>query len=302
MADPSKTIIIAGSPRSGTTLLLDLLGASLKYRKVFEPLHPLNVKGAQNFYYLYVRPEEDRPDLESFMKKALTGKINTPWTNEMGIVKDVKTFLKMLLKIHKWRWWAPNRIMKIIRGNLMLGWLEKTFGCKIVFIMRHPCAVIESQKRIGWEKDREAELIRVVSQVKLIEDYLQPFQRDIERIVKVGDYWEKSALLWSIENMVPLKQMKAGHLHALLIFYENLILNPREEAAKIEKYTGIKKINLSALLHPSSTADKRTFSTSKKKMLAKWKDRLLDEEASKILSIVKKMEIPIYDYDLLPHL
>ncbi len=149
MSDSSETIVIAGSPRSGTTLLLDVLASSLRYRKIFEPLHPKAVPEAEKFYYRYLRPEEKDPSLESFMRRVLTGKTSNTWINNMGEVKDVKSFLKATLRLYRWRWWAPNRVIKIIRGNLMLAWLERNFGCKIIFIMRHPCAVVESQKRMG---------------------------------------------------------------------------------------------------------------------------------------------------------
>ena len=294
MADPSKTVVIAGAPRSGTTLLLDVMASSLKYRKIFEPLHPKNVRGAENFYYLYVRPEERNLELESFMRKALSGMINTPWTNEMGLIKDTKSFLKMFLKVYRWRWWAPNRIMKIIRGNLMLAWMERNFGCKIVFIIRHPCAVVESQKRMGWEKGREKELLRVLSQERLLEDYLVPFEDEIERVKRKGDYWEKSALLWAIENMVPMRQIKEGSLHALLVFYEDLIMNPEKELKRISEYTGIKEINQKKLAKPSRTADKSTFSASREKMLYKWKSRLSEENIKKILEVVNRLNMGIY--------
>lgn len=300
MAEPSKTIVIAGAPRSGTTLLLDIMASSLRYRKIFEPLHPKNVPGADSFFYLYIRPDEKNSQLESFMRKALIGKINTPWTNELGIVKDAKSFFKMLTKLYRWRWWAPDKMMKIIRGNLMLGWLEKNFGCKIVFIVRHPCAVVESQKRMRWEKGREMEFDRVISQKNLFEDYLAPFESEIKKIEGHGDYWKKAALLWAIENMVPLKQIKTGTLHALPIFYENILMNPEKEFQKISKYTGITEIDIEKLIKPSRTADKKTFSSSKEKMLSKWKNRLSEEQIEEILNTVNSVGASYYNEDLMP--
>ena len=41
MLYPSKTIVIAGAPRSGTTLLLDIMASPLRYRNIFEPLIPV---------------------------------------------------------------------------------------------------------------------------------------------------------------------------------------------------------------------------------------------------------------------
>ncbi len=286
--DPSDTIVIAGSGRSGTTLLLDIIGAPLTYRKIFEPLHPGAVPGAENYYYRYVRPYEKVPDMENFMRRALTGKINNSWTNESVLPGNLKA---TLFRMYRWRWWAPDNIMKIIRGNLMLGWLESRFGCKIIFIVRHPCAVVESWKRMGWTW-KSKDLERVLSYRELMDDYLYKYMDVID---SARTTLQKYAVLWSIENKVPLEQLSKGELSALLIKYEDMILYPEKEFKRIKEFLNLKKVpNIKKLQKRSRSADKNTFTPSPEDLIYKWKKRLTEKEIEEIMDIVKRFEIDIY--------
>ncbi len=144
------------------------------------------------------------------------------------------------------------------------------------------------------------ELTRVLSQKNIFEDYLEPFKGKIMRIEKEGDYWEKSALLWAIENMVPIEQIKAGNLHALPVFYEDILMNPEKEFRKISEYTGITDMDIKNLTKPSRTADKKTFSSSKEKMLSKWKNRLSEDEVESIIGTINSIGARYYSEELMP--
>ena len=82
--DLSNTLVVAGSARTGTTWLAELVSTCPRSALIFEPLHPLRVpqaaaagfRGGKNF----LEPDEAWPEGEEFLKMALRGKIRNRWT------------------------------------------------------------------------------------------------------------------------------------------------------------------------------------------------------------------------------
>ena len=72
-------IIIAGSGRSGTTWVQDVLAIANDRDTVFEPLHPAGAKKARPFSYKYHDPSEKVDDLYRFINTALKGEMRTLW-------------------------------------------------------------------------------------------------------------------------------------------------------------------------------------------------------------------------------
>src|SRR5690606_40579166 len=78
-ARPVARRVIAGTGRSGTTLLLDTLAEANGLRAVFEPLHPAGLREAAPFANRWVAPDAEWPELERFMARALSGRYLGPW-------------------------------------------------------------------------------------------------------------------------------------------------------------------------------------------------------------------------------
>src|SRR5581483_3526144 len=79
--DYRRTILIAGSGRSGTTWLSNLVNYKNEYRDVFEPFHPGYVPAAQPFSYnRYLRPADPHPELVAAAKPLLDGSFQNGWT------------------------------------------------------------------------------------------------------------------------------------------------------------------------------------------------------------------------------
>jgi len=118
-----NTIFLAGSGRSGTTWIAELMNFDNSYRFIFEPLHINRVPLAKPFgWRRYLRPDDDNPELLDSMKTILGGRFRNSWTDHFN------------------RCWIPKkRLVKEIRANLLLGWLHKHFPqVRIVLLLRHP--------------------------------------------------------------------------------------------------------------------------------------------------------------------
>jgi len=135
----------------------------------------------------YLRPDDDDPRFVDPARLVLTGKLRNVWADN---------FNRRLI--------AKKRLIKDIRANLFLKWLDVHFpGMPIVLLLRHPFAVASSRLHHDWSND----LADFLKQDALMADFLEPHRRLIET---VGDPFEKHVVQWCVENWVPLKQFRRG--------------------------------------------------------------------------------------------
>jgi hypothetical protein len=207
--DYRNSIFLAGSGRSGTTWVSDIINYKNEYRYVFEPFHPDKVEICKHFEHRqYLRPEDRR---EEFLRPARTifsGELRSRWAD----------------RFHS-RFVVRRRLIKDIRANLMLGWIRTNFPeMPIIFLLRHPCAVANSKIKLGWKPDMDVFL----SQRELVEDFLKPFEGEV-RSAKTD--FERHVFSWCVESYVPLAQLRRGEVH--LAFYENLCEDPEGEVGRL---------------------------------------------------------------------
>lgn len=138
----SQPILVTGMPRSGTTWLARLLaaapGSALAGRE------PMNPRGKQ--YALggtlpgWTRLDEPSPRQRRALQLAYRG-LN-PWVYS---------------RYGRRQWAAPLPWTRIIVKDpfamLSLPAVSRTTGARIVFVYRHPGAVLASYRRMGWDPD-----------------------------------------------------------------------------------------------------------------------------------------------------
>ncbi len=212
--DHTNSVFLAGSARSGTTWLSEVINHGGGYRYVFEPFNPGRVGAFGHFRSKqYLRPDDGRAEFLEPARLALTGALRDPWTDR---------FNKTLV--------ARRRLIKDIRGNLLLGWMRANFpGMPIVLLIRHPCAVVVSRLALGWR----ANLRETMEQEELIEDFLLPVEAEI--LAARGDF-ERHLFLWCIDNYVPLRQFAPAEIH--LVFYEDLLQSPEDGLRSLFGFLG----------------------------------------------------------------
>jgi hypothetical protein len=210
-----NTIFLAGTGRSGTTWVSNVINYRKSYREMFEPFRPKTVPEVAHFKNKqYIRPDSQDPRFLEPVKAILAGRISNWWVDQYNT-----------------RFFATRRLIKDIRANLFLKWLHTQFPkIPIVLLLRHPCAVALSKRKLKWQIYMETFL----SQPELMEDYLEPFA---EVMACTENEFDKHVLDWCIETYVPLKQFKPGEIH--LIFYENFCLEPEQEARRLFQFLGI---------------------------------------------------------------
>jgi hypothetical protein len=214
LGDHRNTVFLAGSGRSGTTWVAEVINHRNGYRLVFEPFHPGKVGICGGFRRKqYLRPEDRREAYLGPARRILTGGLRSPWTDR---------FNRKLV--------ARRRLIKDIRANLLLGWMGENFpGMPIVLLLRHPCAVAASRLALGWRDN----LSETMEQEELVADFLLPVEAEIR---DARDAFERHVFSWCIENYVPLRQFGAGEIH--LSFYENFLAHPEDEVRRLFAFLG----------------------------------------------------------------
>jgi sulfotransferase family protein len=212
--DYLSSVLLAGTGRSGTTWLSDVINHGGGYRYVFEPFHPGKVEAFAHFRpRQYLRVDDRREKFLGPVRRVLTGGLRDPWTDRFH-----RGFL------------PRRRLIKDVRANLLLGWIRANFpGMPMILLLRHPCAVVASRLALGWKDS----LFETMEQEDLVEDFLSPIET---RIRAARDDFERHLFLWCIDNYVPLRQFAPGEIH--LAFYENLLAHPKEELRRLFAFLG----------------------------------------------------------------
>lgn len=208
---PDDVVVVAGSTRSGTTWLAELLDHDGAYRLCFEPLEWHHRSSTfEHFHRLqYIRPGSDDERLIGPLEQMLDGRIRTPYTD---------------------RWdphpsWRPRSklMLKCVRSNLLIGAIaERRPEVPIVHIVRHPLAVIASRSSLqqsDWAADVE-DLDDLLAQPDLVEDFLRPHMRVIRAAT---DPFARQLVMWCIEQAVPLATAGPS---TICVRYESLVEDP----------------------------------------------------------------------------
>lgn len=265
-AEASKSIFIAGTARSGTTWLGDLIASQIPCRILFEPFHPELVTEYQGFHYFqYMRPGTEHPVFQGFARKVFTGEIRNPWIDHQNE-----------------RIFSHFRLIKEIRANLALKWLHDHFpDVPIVLLIRHPCAVVCSRMELGWATDTDIQPL--LSQPELIADHLSPYL-DLIRNAKTLE--EKHTVIWCVSNLVPLKQCGAAEVK--IVYYENLCMEPENELPALFQFMGqaYTRSVIDTINQPSQTTKMTSAVVRGTDKLKTWKKKLSPSQIQNVLRTV----------------
>jgi hypothetical protein len=273
---PYKTILLSGSGRSGTTWLANIITASHGFGYIFEPFDHRKVKEAKHLpLRTYMRPEENYPERAEFVKRVLSGKIHNSWTD-----RDNKNFFV-------WKY-----LVKSIRANLMLAWIDRNFHCPIIYLIRHPCAVVLSKIKSNWDTHLEIFL----EQNELMRDYLNGFKKII-RAAK--NPLQKHTVMWCIENLIPLDQFK--RYNWIICTYEGLCNNKEKEVDRIFARLGLKRTKqVNSAINNFYQTRKDSAVRVGKNPVCDWKNQLSKKDVADILGIVDDFGIKLYGENPMP--
>lgn len=137
-SDYRDSLVLAGTGRSGTTWISEVINYRNEYRLMDEPDRNVRIEAFAHFNAIqYIRPDDDNLAWLEPVELSLSGRLRNDWSDRFNT-----------------RIVSNKRLVKFIRANLYLKWMVNHFpGLKVAFLMRHPGAVCLSQSRLDWEID-----------------------------------------------------------------------------------------------------------------------------------------------------
>ena len=227
-----------------------------------------------------MRPGAENPKFRAFAQKVFTGEIRNRWVDH-----------------YNERIFSKYRLIKAIRANLALKWLHENFPMvPIVFVIRHPCAVVLSRMKLNWATDDDIEPF--LNQPDLVDDYLFPFVDFIKNAVTAE---EKHAIIWSVSNLVPQKQFETSDL--CKVHYEDLCIQPENTLHTVFDFIGqqYSQSAIDQINQPSQTARGHSAIVVGRDKLSNWKDELSTSQIDKILRVVEAFGLSyLYGDSVLP--
>lgn len=283
--EASSAIVLAASGRSGTTWLADVLSRAARAQHVFEPLEPRSIPAVRaltgwgeepRIRAWYLRAEEASPQWLRFWEDVLRGRVRNYWTDYKRTALLPRRFL-----------------VKVIRANLMLGFVHESFAPVILHMVRHPCAVIASRLQGRWQAD----VRDLLCQDALVEDFLRPWLPEIEA---ERDALGAHAVWWAVENAVAVRQLVGRGHHR--VFYEDLQLAPRRQMQQLLSALDLDAPSpaYASLVRPSRTTSYESLGTTAAQRLSRWRSLLGSKECRRILAWAKRFDLDWYDEDPLP--
>jgi len=309
--EPKTLRVLAGSGRSGTTWLQDVLCAANGLRAIFEPLEPHGWRRAKSFSRKYASADTDWPELEQFWHDTNHGRAPGIWSDYrvrpdrlvpgLSSFKSLTSFKRYLaqwlaLKNNSRKYAAqkthPDSLIKVIRANLMLSWLAHQPHSKIAFVVRHPASVVESQLRLGndWNAGKIASM----------------YNDDSRLNARLGIKWtelcavtqndaELFTLIWCLENVVPLQDC-ATNENVTFICFEHLAAGEHAVWAQLLDAFDLDTMPDAQLINkPSQQASKNMDrATSQAMYLAGSLGRLSDNDRNSVQRILDRFGVKFY--------
>ena len=308
-------VVLVGSGRSGTTWVLDTIAEANGMNCIFEPLHPILGGAAQRFSNRYLVATDSEPELARFIGSILRGQHPGFWTRYRERPRRLYPSLEVVSSVSAAKHWVKRwqyvlqhhrrfrmmrgrpLIVKFIRANLMLGWIKANFPCRILHVLRHPLAVIESKMRL-WEQDWDPNgpLQSYLSDPRLTADLDADW--DAVRSAAASSAAAAHAAIWCIENLIPLRQ--APNLGLVTTFYECLA---SEEAAaewvRVISCLGLERMpSRASLTRPSqqaSAATRERLFTKGRIGLIDVRSKLGEDRVADIACMLDRFDVRVYD-------
>ena len=229
--------VVAGYGRSGTTWVLDVLAQANRLRTIFEPLHPNAIPAAAPHAHQYLAVDDEDESLRQLFETFFHGnvhsiwadyRIRTGWLNpRLENLKSWRDFKAAASRFSRGKTYyqryrgqrrRPERITKVIRANMMISWLRRNFDARIVFMMRHPAAVVLSQSSSPRSWNPEVQLALYRQHTDLVAR-LGPGAQDL--LSASLEHTAALTLAWCIENSIASAQCEESGVP--VVYYERLL-------------------------------------------------------------------------------
>lgn len=273
--EQENALLIFGDPRSGSTWLAELLCKATGRIMVDEPLNLNFSKSLELIDFGWrqdIPKNQEWPEAKDYFSSILNGSaVPSNCLQNNNLI----TFLR-----------SDTAIYKIIRGKRLIHWLKANFQFhnKPIYLIRNPLAMIHSlSKHSSWNHEFTPYQLPKTRNIEVYEKhftFLKSLQSKEELILSH----------WCIANESYFRNDPIMD-KMILVKYEDLLVNPQEEIARILNQCGIKnKLDQIEWRKPSSSSNEKTL-IHPELQLSKWKKEMPLDNQRKYNQVLDYFEV-----------
>ncbi len=300
MAD--SPIIVLSFGRSGSTWVSDIISKSLGGLLLFEPLHPEICPFARQACYSDGYEATLNARLLPFLQDVMAAKYRKRWLLRNHLFSPLEAVSQAFVDMV----WEETQVLgfKEIRANYMIDWFIEHLDARIVYLVRHPAAVIASLRRrknfwneFGFESHWRLFLAHVVHK-PANQPLLQPYQPLINQ---AATQIEQETVMWAISHKLAARALARRHLP--IFYYEAFYQHAFATTRKLVRYLGgdPQAIHPAHIFVPSMTTIRTVhgLTASETDFAHKgwgifWEDILTPDDYRTIMALVRAFDIEAY--------
>jgi len=298
----ARPILVTGIHRSGTSWVGKMLAEGANYTYVSEPLNVWHRPGVFRTpverWYTYICEENEAPYLPAFKETAA---LKYHAWEELKALRSPKDLLRMA---RDWAAFARGRLAKrppLLKDPFAVfsaPWFAEQLGCRVVIVVRHPAAFVNSLKRLDWPFD----FSDILQQPLLMRDWLEPFRQEMEAATQApDDIILQSSLLWRVIYYV-VGEYRRLYPTFQIVRHEDLSLNPVSEFRQLYGQLGLpfseraEQIILRSTSpeNPDELRATHSVRLDSRAAVKSWQQRLTAEEIARIRQLTQDVASQFY--------
>jgi len=298
---PSNPIVVLSFGRSGSTWISDIISKALGGLLLFEPMHPESCPFAAEICYDDASNPGQSRRLEPFLNGILDKEDHNRWLLRNHLFSPLEGVSPDFVETV----WDECDVLgfKEIRATFLIDWLIKHLNARIVYLVRHPYAVIASlhRRKNFWNEFGFEQHWRFFQQRVLLNPSHQTLLRPYASVIESAQTQTAlETVMWAVSHKIASATLQR---HGLPIFYyEDFYRNAFATTRAMLDYLGY-----DANLHPSHifvpsmttirtvhglTSSESDYSSAG--MAIFWQDILPEDDLHTIGEIVKAFDMPDY--------
>ncbi len=288
---PPRPILVTGAHRSGTTWVGKMLAAGGQAAYISEPLNVLHRPGVLRtpvrYWYTYIH-EGNEAEFLPGLQDTISFRYHL--VKELGSLRSGKDLARMGRDVTIFLRGRIQRKIPLVKDPFAVfsaPWFARRLNCKVVITARHPAAFASSLKRLDWPFD----FADLLAQPKLMQDWLEPFRKEMIAEKENPDAIRSASLLWLVIYSF-VKECTKQKPDFILVRHEDLSVDPVKGFEELYSRLGLTFtsraektiLKASSSENPGELARGATHSVrlDSRSNLQNWKRRLTPEEIQSI--------------------
>jgi hypothetical protein len=224
-----RPILVTGSHRTGSTWVGTMLGLSPQVLYFNEPFRPRGEASPRGYlhrfpnFFTYIT-DENADRYRDFTDCLMRMEYRT-WVALSGSrsFSEASYHLRQSVKMAWLRWRGVVPLVKDPNALFSAEWLARTYGAKVLVLVRHPAAFASSLKRANWRTDFK----EFLDQPLLLRDLLGEYEDGMRRAA-AADIIEQAILWWRIFHKAIVRH-RERHPEWCFVRHEDISREPEAQ-------------------------------------------------------------------------